>query len=132
MSRLFDERDSFRSGNDVTTYLEKIIKIIPSEVIGAFIFSLGLLETIKDDQVKLVLKWAILGFLLFIIPLYYRKIANGVPFINHSIISCLAFIVWAYATSGLTLFGPQYYDPAIASISLMMFTLLSSYVPLNR
>jgi hypothetical protein len=60
---------------------------------------------------------------------------EGQPKKNHLILSTIAFIFWAYATTGSTLsdtIAPGIYDPAISSFLLVAFSLVSGQVPLNK
>lgn len=131
MSRLYQEKDATRDLQP-RQFLEKVIKIIPSEVIAGYMFLISTLPVIGSTALKDVLKWLIFGLLIFVIPLYYRSLSKGLPYIKHSIVSMIAFIVWSYSISGAALTGEEYYDPIVASLSLMIFTILSPYVPLDK
>ena len=49
---------------------------------------------------------------------------------THIFVSAIAFIVWAYIVSGQML-GPGIHDPAIASILLVLFSLVRGKIPLS-
>ncbi|MGF7041033.1 hypothetical protein [Mucilaginibacter lappiensis] len=54
---------------------------------------------------------------------------------NHLILSTIAFIVWAYVTTGETLsatIAKDIYDSAAASIILIIFSFASATVPLDK
>jgi hypothetical protein len=130
MSRLYREPEGFRNLQP-REFLEKVIKIIPSEVIAGYMFLISTLPVITVDPLRNILKWIIFSVLIASIPLYYRSLAKGQPFIRHAVISIVAFAVWSYSISGPTMMGDEYYDPIVASLSLMSFTILSPYVRLD-
>jgi hypothetical protein len=136
MSRLYQEKDyaSYKdaAGLQPRLFLEKVIKIIPSEVIAGYMFLISALPVVGSSDLREALKWIIFVLLIFVIPLYYRSLSKGLPYVKHSIVSIVAFIVWSYSISGAALTGDEYYDPIVASLSLMTFTLLSPYVPLDK
>lgn len=133
MSRLYHEQvsNSFRDLQP-RQFLEKVIKIIPSEVIAGYMFLTSTLPVISSPMLKDSLKWIIFLVLIFVIPLYYRSLAKGLPYLKHSMVSIIAFIVWSYSISGAALTGDEYYDPIVASLALMSFTILSPYVTLDK
>ena len=113
-------------------YLEKIAKLIPSEIIAAYLAMIGFVPLIKIVGNRQVIVWGIFGLCLILTPLYLNRLADkGQPKINHLVLSTIAFIVWAYVTTGSTLV-PDYYDAALGSILLIGFSLVSVMVPLNR
>jgi hypothetical protein len=129
MSRLYQERE-FRDLQP-RQFLEKIVKIIPSEVIAGFMFFTGVLPLIGPDWKKPLI-WIVFSALIIAIPLYYRSISNGVPYLKHSAVSVIAFFIWSYSISGVILVGDEFHNPVVGSLALMLFTLLSPYVRLDR
>jgi hypothetical protein len=124
-----DEKDE---GPSVRSYLEKVAKLVPSEVIAGYLTLIGFVSAVKDTSIHGLLYVIIFLFCLVLTPIYFRLQADkGKPYLVHLTLSTLAFAVWAYATSGDRVF-PQAYDPAIASIVLVAFSLISGAIPLRR
>jgi hypothetical protein len=122
----------------VAEFLTKVATLVPSEIVAAYLTMLGLASTITDDKIRNYSCWAILLMCTFLTPLYLNKVATlGKPKLNHIIISTVAFLVWAYVTSGQQLTAtitsdPNMYSSALASIILIGFSLISGLVPLNK
>jgi hypothetical protein len=124
---------SQRSFND---YLEKVALLVPSEVIAAYLTMFGFVSTLKSESSKEIFLWVIFVACLVLTPLYLNKVADAnKPKRNHIIISTIAFIVWAFVMSGVQFvksLGFNEYDPAIASIVLVLFSIISAIVPLDK
>lgn len=144
MSRLYYEKQTsptFESDSPVeekkaTDYLEKVALLVPSEVIAGYLTMMGLTSAVSSTQARNVTIWIILLAGLILTPVYLNKVAEkGKPKRNHIVLSTIAFLVWAAATTGNQIFQSfnlGEFDPALASISLVLFTLVSGAVPLNK
>ncbi|GAA3647223.1 hypothetical protein [Flavivirga jejuensis] len=118
--------------NRVNGYLEKISRLIPSEIIAGYLAMFGFVPLIEKEDVRGYVIWIIFIMCLILTPIYLNKQAEkGKPKINHLLVSSLAFIIWAYVTTGMKLV-PELYDAAAASIVLVAFSLISAVVPLNK
>jgi hypothetical protein len=143
MSRLFYEADPARQkdflrkgpgGGAATTksYLEKVAKLVPSEVIIGFLTIVGFIPLIRFSSLQMWFLWGAFLLGLMLTPIYLNfQAEKGKPKKLHLGISTIAFMAWAYATSGEKMI-PQLYDPAIGSIVLVVFSLISGAVPLRR
>jgi hypothetical protein len=142
MARLFYEQDEGVSyprlgfemkGNlpDTKRYFEKIAKIVPSEIVAGYLTLVGFVPLIGRAAVR---PWAYavaFSLCLTLTPLYMNAQAVGVrPKRRHIVLSSVAFVVWAYAVSGNAA-APNFYDPAVASLLLVAFSLISGVIPLN-
>lgn len=137
MGRLYYDSDGkarLQSGEGDTKtkeYFEKIAKLIPSEIIAAYMAIIGLIPLIKNNSLHEPFYYGTFLVLLILTPLYFIKVADKKkPKTIHVILSSLAFIVWAYCISGATIV-PNYFDSAISSIILIVFTLISGLIPLE-
>ena len=135
MSRLFyedpDERPGFNledgGGAAAKSYLEKVAKLVPSEIVAGYITALGFI-TAADS----VILWVVFAVCLFLTPAYlYYQSDEDKPKIIHLIVSTFAFMFWAYAISGAKLV-PAIYQPSYGSIALILFTLVSGIIPLRK
>lgn len=116
-------------------YLEKVAKLIPSEVLAAFMLFMGLAKNLEGGT-QSVAYWFIFGFCLLLTPIYLNKQSeDNKPKRFHLIISTLAFAAWAYVISGMELQGtiaPETYKPALASILVGIFSLGIGAIPLKE
>jgi hypothetical protein len=116
-----------RGGNP---YLEKVAKLVLTEVVVGYVTLIGLVPLITvTGQVWLYLVAFVLGLVLTPLYLNYQAEA-GRPKKTHLIVSTIAFVVWAYAVSGPTTV-PGWYNPAAASFVLVAFSLISGVIPLR-
>lgn len=127
-----DEITSPKDDNKVKGYLEKISKLIPSEIIAGYLAMFGLVPLIGKIEIHDYVLWGVFALCLILTPVYLNGQAEkDQPKRAHLIVSSLAFVIWAYVTTGMTLI-PDFYDAAIASIALVAFSLVSAVVPLNK
>jgi len=136
MSRLYYAkplaRPGFTAGTDskLSEWGEKVTKLIPAEIVAGYVTLVGLAS--KLGSFRTAMMWACLGACFVLTPLYLRKVAEpNKPMRNHLLVSAVAFLVWAYSVSG-HLVVPAYYDAAAASIALVLFTLVSGVIPLDK
>lgn len=116
----------------VRGYLEKVAKLIPSEVIAGYLAMFGFVPLIKNTDTHTMVFWGIFILCQILTPIYLNSQAEeGKPKRIHLILSSLAFTVWAFVTTGNTLV-PDYHDAAFASIILIAFSLISVKIPLNK
>ncbi|WP_373056221.1 hypothetical protein [Zunongwangia sp. H14] len=118
----------------VKSYLEKVSSLVPAEVIAGYLAMLGFLD--REEGSVIIEKQGLLIGIFFLCltltPLYLNYQAKeGKPKVIHLIISSVAFVIWAYVTSGEKFRG-IYYDADIASISLIAFSLISGIIPLKK
>ena len=99
-------------------YKNKLLKLIPSEIVAAYV----VIEGIIPDDRKLIGTLAVSLVLLILIPLYLKKIYKVQRFGQH-IFVMIAFIIWIY-----TLGGPfklwNLWEAWIGSAVLILYTLL--------
>lgn len=113
-------------------YLEKVAKLIPSEVIAGYLAMFGFVPLIQKPETHTMVFWGIFILCQILTPIYLNSQAEeGKPKRVHLIVSSIAFTVWAYVTTGKTLV-PDYHDAAFASIILIAFSLISAIIPLKK
>lgn len=106
-------------------YLAKVIKMVPSDVIGVY---LGVFTLIKDRAPKpgddATLQWCVFGLITAIMPFYLRY--SGIKEVKQIVLCMVSFFIWV-----LSLGGPLYYFPAglyspqfIGAILVPIYTLL--------
>lgn len=78
---------------DEDDYKSILIKLIPSEIVAAYVTCVSLIYTLSSPQKW---HWAIIIFLTFLTPIYLYKISKVIK-INQLIYSTIGFIVWAFS-----------------------------------
>lgn len=105
-----------RAINQDDTYREKLLKLIPSEIVAAYLVLQGLMA----DLEKTVL-WVVI-VIMFILTYFYLKRFGNVKDTTQLFFSTLSFPIWVYSTGSKQLF--EFYEPRIASIVLVIWTLV--------
>jgi hypothetical protein len=84
-------------------YLARLVKLIPTEVVGLYMVGTGILQqTAKDDKVSWLV-WAIICFILVIVVRVFgtsdakNKVPPEIPLV---IISAVSFVIWLYSLGG--------------------------------
>ena len=110
MSRSIEQENSF---------LQVLLKLIPSEVIAVFIFIQGVMPA------ELLPHLVVAVLLVAITPVYLNR-ASGVTSRAQPIVSTLSLVVWIYAigTGPLRFIRPPYYEPWHGAVALAVWTLV--------
>ncbi|HET6451098.1 MAG TPA: hypothetical protein VFI08_07285 [Spirochaetia bacterium] len=110
MGRAIEQENSF---------LQVLLKLIPSEVIAVFVFVQGVLP--GTFWPHLVLAVVLIG----LTPLYLYY-AQGVKARSQLVLSTLSLVVWIYAmgTGPLRFVKPPYYEPWHGAVVLAVWTLV--------
>lgn len=130
--QLFRRKFEIKDSTSTKLFLEKVAKLVPSEIIAGYVALVGIIPLVRNEDAHPWLFGGVALICLVLTPIYLNLQAEtGKPKRNHLILSTVAFMVWAYAVSGGIVI-PQWHDPAIASILLVLFSLVSGAVPLNK
>jgi hypothetical protein len=117
---------------ETSRYLEKVAKLIPSEIIAGYIGLVGFVPLVRHEQIRPWIYLIIFALCIVLTPAYLGfQATKNKPYKIHVFVSTIAFVVWAYSVSGAVIV-PRLYDAAIASILLIAFTLASGAIPLRR
>lgn len=105
------------------TYVTKLIKYIPSEIVAVYIFIEGILNSMNAAG---LLQWIIFAFLLILTPIYMWRVTHDKtqpPAWGQIIISFFSFAIWVFAMGGpfTTL---SWYNPLYGSILVALYTLV--------
>ena len=107
-----------REIKEMEYYKDKLLKLIPTEIVGAYLVLQGL---IPQSRAKIWLP--IVSICLCIITFLYLKFLQKVNRISQLIISTGSFGVWLLAIGGpFKYFG--WYEPFIGSIVLVLWSLI--------
>jgi hypothetical protein len=111
----------------VNDYKDRLVKLIPSEIITAYVTLKGLISGAGVSGNKLLLLWIVFGILVILNPLYLYYV-TGVRKAGQIVFSSFAFILWVMVIGGTftTLLG----FPAewLGSILLVIYTLFIPFV----
>ncbi|MCL2932429.1 MAG: hypothetical protein MGG11_09200 [Trichodesmium sp. MAG_R03] len=136
MSRCIVETELQSSGNksDVDNYLDKIMKYIPSEIVGVWITIKTMVEG-NDNVPENSILWGIFIFCLFLTFAYIRLLPAGFkrkPTVKQGIISVGAFMIWAIAIGGKPFISISWYQPIYGSILMVLYTVVIPLIPLEK
>lgn len=103
-------------------YSERLIKFIPAEILAGYVFVGSHVFHFKSFKGQVIFVVSLIAVCLAAIPIHYRVLRPRAKKIwKHALISCLAFLVWAYAMGGpLAVLG--WHHPAIAGLIMVTFT----------
>ncbi len=115
--------------NDQNTYKDRLVKLIPSEIVTAYITLQGLISSRPGNDK--ILYTAITFFCLLVLtPFYLRKI-QGVGKIGQIVFTTIAFVIWVMASGGFHSMLPNaslFQDNFLGSLLLIIYTLCIPFV----
>lgn len=136
-------RSGLQAGEAYDNYMERVAKLVPSEVLAAYLAIESLVTKRLTESaspaaadstassvgvvVSYIVSYRTLAAASFVALLVFnvfyllRSRTVGQPFVGHIVLSCIAFIVWVYAVKGSVLY--PLYDPTVAGILVILFTL---------
>jgi len=120
------------NGVDIGEASRKIAKLIPVEIVTAYAALVSASLIVKWETLRLPLVYACFFICWGLTPLYLNMVADpGKPKRNQLIVGGLAFPIWAYLISGNQVV-PKFYDPGLATILALLFSLVTALIPMNR
>jgi len=99
-------------------YKDRLLKLIPSEIVAAYIVLAGIIPITSA-------KWGLLivsVVLLILVPLYLWRIQD-VKRLVQIVVTTISFVVWIYSIGGPFLYW-GIYEKWIASVVLILWTLI--------
>jgi hypothetical protein len=109
MARVINANDSYR---------ERLLKVIPSEVLGVYMAANG--AVVSMDPSPVWLQWVIFVIALAATPLwliYFQSVRS----VLHNVLAGIGFLIWVMALGGPFMTIPGY-QPAIGSVFLIVFS----------
>jgi hypothetical protein len=117
-----------REVNTTQPYLDKAVKLVPTEIVGAYLVLVGVVggsassTAAPTDQLTKVLVVVIFFVLLIATPLYQifiSKVTNKLQVV----VTTIAFVLWVYNLGGpFSILG--IYEPKIAAALLTFWSFL--------
>ena len=123
------EFQSTRTGKQIDTYFDKVIKYIPADIVGAWLAVDGLIKA-AGDNVAANTSWVAFVIGIAITAFWTHKQTQQPkkpPAMTQIAISTAAFIVWVYASGG-PFVTANLYNPAYGSMLLILYTLIVAMV----
>jgi hypothetical protein len=119
-------------GNSVPAddYTDRIVKFVPADVVAAWLAAVSAVKSAQAPPSETTM-WIAFGVACVVAAVWtWRKTSlPKQPAINQTILSTLAFMVWAYATGGTPPLWPGHiYNPLWGSLLLIAFSLVSGLV----
>jgi hypothetical protein len=117
-----------RTVNRADSYMSRVLKYIPSEIVVAYISIDGILRTCYDPnlwadrQILLKLLWIISAILTVLTPLWLWRVMR-VRRLSQLFISTISVPVWLFALGGPFALL-DWYRPALGAIALPLYTLI--------
>ena len=111
----------------VNDYKDRLVKLIPTEIITAYVTIRGLVSGSGVQGNKQLLIWIVFAVLLIINPLYLYYVTE-VKKVGQIIFSSIAFVLWVMVIGGtfgnILGFPPEF----LGSILLVIYTLFIPFV----
>ena len=111
----------------VNDYKDRLVKLIPSEIITAYVTLKGLITGPDVPGNKTLLLWIVFGILVLMNPLYLFYITK-VKKAGQIIFSSFAFILWVMVIGGTFTSVLGFPSEYIGSILLVIYTLFIPFV----
>ena len=101
------------------SFLQVLLKLIPSEVIAVFVF-------VQDVMPRQFWPHLVMALVLTALTPLYLRLATGVKSRTQLILSTLSLVVWIYAmgTGPLRFVRPPFYEPWHGAVLLAVWTLV--------
>lgn len=123
-----ESKDRVIQEGQLDTYLDKLIRYIPGDLVAAYLALDGLMRE-EVMNAPFILYWIVFASLLILTPLYviYRPTHNefsGHSRRFHALAATLAFSVWVFVLGGpFAITWPDSYRPLYGSVLLVITTL---------
>ena len=117
------------SADSVKDYLGRLVKLIPTEVVGFYMVGAGILDQAGTPSKMAYLVWSVICLLLVIVVRVFgtsdakNKVPPEMPLV---VISAVSFVVWLYSLGGpFTVWGvPNTY----AWMAVLVWTFVIPYL----
>lgn len=106
------------------SYMERLLKYIPTEVVGVYLTLYGIIKTSADQLPLQAWLWILFVIGLIGTPLYLWLVASVTKKMQLAI-STIAFLVWVFATGGGPFAEYKWFLDVYGSMALVLFTFLA-------
>lgn len=108
----------------IDEYLEKLMKMIPAEVVGLYLVGSGV---VPEEEHAILLSWTVFCFAAVIVvrAIGTRDPMGGPPQWGAVLISSVSFVIWIYSVGGsFRWYLGQHYEPYVGSLLVLAWTFL--------
>lgn len=132
-----------RQVSQTQTFADKLMKLIPTEIVGAYMVLAGIIgyppgstvyvaaaAEITDDAVRAFLIQFVFAVLLVLTPIYLRRVGR-VESVAQIAVSTLSFIIWVYSLGGPFVVWRCYY-PLMGSVVLVLWAVFTPLLMTSR
>jgi len=113
--------------SQVNDYKDRLVKLIPSEIITAYVTLKALINGAGEQGNRQLLTWIVFGILVVLNPLYLYYVTN-VKKAGQIVFSSFAFVLWVMVIGGTFTTVLGYSAEYLGSIMLVVYTLLIPFV----
>lgn len=118
-----------KGGEPPDTYLDKVVKYIPADIVALWLAATGAINEAKSVP-SVGLLWAVFGVLLVATPIWVIRLTNEQgkpPARTQAVIATGAFAVWVFAVGGpFARLGA--YRPVYGTLLLLLYTLVVALI----
>jgi hypothetical protein len=111
----------------VNDYKDRLVKLIPSEIITAYVTLKGLIYGAGEQGNRQLLIWIVFGILVVLNPLYLFYIMQ-VKKAGQIVFSSIAFVLWVMVIGGTFTTVLGFSAEYLGSILLVLYTLFIPFV----
>jgi hypothetical protein len=98
-------------------YMGRLLKLIPSEIVAAYMAIQGF---VPEEKARLGL--SVISVLLLIITPFYLKLVQKIEKTAQVVVSTLSFVIWVYTIGGPFVYF-DIHEPWLASAVLLLWTI---------
>lgn len=113
--------------SQVNDYKDRLVKLIPSEIITAYVTVKALINGAGEQGNRQLLTWIVFGILVVLNPLYLYYVTN-VKKAGQIVFSSFAFVLWVMVIGGTFTTVLGYSAEYLGSIMLVVYTLMIPFV----
>jgi hypothetical protein len=111
----------------INDYKDRLVKLIPSEIITAYVTLKGLINGAGEQGNRQLLIWIVFGVLVILNPLYLFYVTQ-VKKAGQIVFSSIAFVLWVMVIGGTFTTVLGYSAEYLGSILLVLYTLFIPFV----
>ncbi len=123
--RVITEELQAVGGSQVDTYIDRVVKYIPADVVAAWVAATGIVKG-SDLSDTVPILWVAFIFGIGVTAAWTWKqttVEGEKPAYKQIAISTVAFCVWVFALGGPLFESMSWYHPVFGSLSLIAYTL---------
>lgn len=116
-----------REVNTGSSFQDKVVKLIPTEIVGAYLVVLGIIapaEANKGEMSEYVMIFAFF-FLLVLTPVYLWRVGGVVNLVQLAV-STVSYVIWIYTLAYPFKYWGLYYAE-VGAVALILWSLITPF-----